>query len=62
MTDFTSTSMSTSTSTIAPIRWEDTVEFTFPITNGYVIKVYDGDTITIASKLPVVIHTICNFN
>jgi len=34
------------------IQWEDTVEFTFPITGGRVIKVYDGDTITIASKLP----------
>jgi endonuclease YncB( thermonuclease family) len=34
------------------IKWENTVEFTFPITGGKVIKVYDGDTITIASKLP----------
>jgi len=34
------------------IKWEDTVEFTFPIQGGKVIKVYDGDTITIASKLP----------
>ncbi len=34
------------------IKWEDTVEFTFPINSGQVIKVYDGDTITIASKLP----------
>lgn len=34
------------------IKWEDTVEFTFPIKGGRVIKVYDGDTITIASKLP----------
>lgn len=34
------------------VRWEDTVEFTFPITGGRVIKVYDADTITIASKLP----------
>ena len=36
----------------ADIKWEDTVEFTFPITSGRVIKVYDADTITIASKLP----------
>jgi endonuclease YncB( thermonuclease family) len=35
-----------------PIKWEDTVEFTFPIQGGQVIKVYDGDTITIASRLP----------
>jgi micrococcal nuclease len=34
------------------IKWENTVEFTFPITGGKVIKVYDADTITIASKLP----------
>jgi micrococcal nuclease len=34
------------------IKWEDTVEFTFPIKGGRVIKVYDADTITIASKLP----------
>ena len=34
------------------IKWEVTVEFTFPIEGGRVIKVYDGDTITIASKLP----------
>ena len=35
-----------------PIKWNETVPFTIPITGGYVIKVYDGDTITIASKLP----------
>lgn len=34
------------------IKIEDTVEFTFPIKGGRVIKVYDADTITIASKLP----------
>ena len=34
------------------IKWEDTIEFTFPIKGGTVIKVYDGDTITIATKLP----------
>lgn len=34
------------------IKWEDTREFIFPIKGGKVIKVYDGDTITIASKLP----------
>jgi endonuclease YncB( thermonuclease family) len=34
------------------IKWEDTQEFTFPIVGGKVIKVYDADTITIASKLP----------
>jgi endonuclease YncB( thermonuclease family) len=34
------------------IKWEDTEEFTYPIEGGRVIKVYDVDTITIASKLP----------
>lgn len=34
------------------INWDDTVEFVFPIQEGNVIKVYDGDTITIAAKLP----------
>jgi hypothetical protein len=40
------------TNIVNDIKWEDTVEFTFPINEGYVIKVYDGDTITIAAKLP----------
>lgn len=35
-----------------PIEWKDTVIFIPPINKGFVIKVYDGDTITIASKLP----------
>jgi len=34
------------------IKYEDTVPFVFPITSGQVVKVYDGDTITIASKMP----------
>lgn len=33
------------------ITWENTIKFIIPITDGRVIKVYDGDTITIASKL-----------
>jgi endonuclease YncB( thermonuclease family) len=35
-----------------PITWNETIPFKVPITEGYVLKVYDGDTITIASKLP----------
>ena len=35
------------------IKWEDTCEFTLPVKGGKVIKVYDADTITIASKLPL---------
>jgi micrococcal nuclease len=46
------TTTTTTTTTTTPIQWEDTVPFTFPITGGQVIKVYDADTITIASKLP----------
>ena len=34
------------------IAWKDTIKFVPPITCGRVIKVYDGDTITIASMLP----------
>jgi endonuclease YncB( thermonuclease family) len=34
------------------ISWKDTIKFTFPIKGGKVIKVYDGDTFTIAFKLP----------
>ena len=34
------------------IEYNDTIPFTFPIKYGKVIKVYDGDTITIAAKLP----------
>ena len=34
------------------ILYKDTKPFIPPITGGKVIKVYDGDTITVASKLP----------
>ena len=34
------------------IEYKDTIPFVFPLTFGKVLKVYDGDTITIASKLP----------
>jgi hypothetical protein len=45
----------TASTASAPLEipdWKDTVVFVPPITGGIVIKVYDGDTITIASKLP----------
>lgn len=35
------------------IEWKDTVPFVPPVERGLVIKVYDGDTITIAAKLPI---------
>lgn len=34
------------------IKYQDCVQFIPPIKNGRVIKVYDGDTITIASRVP----------
>lgn len=34
------------------IEYKDTTVFTFPIKYGKVVKIYDGDTITIAAKLP----------
>ena len=34
------------------INWSDTCPFIFPIREGQVIKVYDGDTITIAAYMP----------
>ena len=34
------------------ISWENTCPFIFPIREGQVIKVYDGDTITIAAYMP----------
>ena len=34
------------------ITYKNTIPFIPPLTEGKVIKVYDGDTITIASKMP----------
>ena len=34
------------------ITYANTIRFVPPITEGIVVKVYDGDTITVASKLP----------
>lgn len=34
------------------VEYNDTTAFTFPIKYGKVVKIYDGDTITIAAKLP----------
>ena len=34
------------------INWTDTIPFISPICKGQVIKVYDGDTITIAAYMP----------
>ena len=37
---------------VGVITWDDTIPFVVPVSIGQVIKVYDGDTITIAAKLP----------
>ena len=37
---------------LSAVNWENTVPFVPPVEGGNVIKVYDGDTITVASKLP----------
>lgn len=44
------------------IEYKSTVPFVPPITYGKVIKVYDGDTITIASKLPNIDNPIYRFS
>ena len=40
------------TSYLDSISYNDTTPFVYPIRYGKVIKVYDGDTITIAARLP----------
>lgn len=45
-----------------PIDWKDTIQFVPPVNKGIVIKVYDGDTITIASKLPYTESPIYRFS
>jgi len=37
---------------MVPVVWEHTIPFVPPIEKGTVIKVYDGDTITVAAQLP----------
>jgi endonuclease YncB( thermonuclease family) len=37
---------------LATVEYKDTKPFVVPISCGKVVKVYDGDTITIAAKLP----------
>lgn len=37
---------------LSTVSYQDTTPFIPPLTYGKVIKVYDGDTLTIASKLP----------
>lgn len=44
------------------IEYKDTKSFVVPIQSGKVIKVYDGDTITIASRFPWTNGPIYRFN
>ena len=37
---------------VSGTQWKDTVPFVAPVSGGVCIKVYDGDTITVASRLP----------
>jgi endonuclease YncB( thermonuclease family) len=37
---------------LSEIEYKDTEKFIVPLSRGKVVKVYDGDTITIAAKLP----------
>lgn len=48
------TNSNKNSNTIAPskIQWTDTLQFVPPINTGIVIKVYDGDTFTLAGHLP----------
>lgn len=43
------------------IVWKNCQPFVPPIKKGYVIKVYDGDTITVASKLPYIYSPLYRF-
>lgn len=43
-------------------NWKNTVPFVAPINKGLVIKVYDGDTITIAARLPYSESNIYRFS
>lgn len=38
---------------LSNVTWKDTIPFVPPVTSGLCIKVYDGDTITIASRIPI---------
>uniref|UniRef100_A0A6C0E2H2 TNase-like domain-containing protein n=1 Tax=viral metagenome TaxID=1070528 RepID=A0A6C0E2H2_9ZZZZ len=47
--------------TVCIIDYKETIPFVPDIQDGHVIKVYDGDTITIASKLPYVDSPLYRF-
>lgn len=36
------------------VKYSETIPFVPPVETGYIVKVYDGDTITLATRLPIV--------
>jgi endonuclease YncB( thermonuclease family) len=54
--------ISSFTNDFSNVEWDNTTPFVPPIKSGYVIKVYDGDTITIAAKMPYMNSPIYRFS
>lgn len=54
--------ISSFTNDFSNVEWDNTTPFVPPIKFGYVIKVYDGDTITIAAKMPYMNSPIYRFS
>lgn len=54
--------ISSFTNDLSNVEWNNTIPFVPPIKSGYVIKVYDGDTITIAAKMPYMNSPIYRFS
>jgi endonuclease YncB( thermonuclease family) len=54
--------ISSFTNDFSNVEWNNTTPFVPPIKSGYVIKVYDGDTITIAAKMPYMNSPIYRFS
>ena len=54
--------ISSFTNDFSNVDWNNTTPFVPPIKSGYVIKVYDGDTITIAAKMPYMNSPIYRFS
>ena len=46
----------------ALVEWKDTIAYVPPVKTGVVIKVYDGDTITVATKLHYPDNTMYRFS
>ena len=44
------------------VGWSDTIPFIPPVEKGVCIKVYDGDTITVATRLPFVDSPLYRFS